>query len=97
MPLLLIILGPLALCHCLSVSGVGSENICYERPGWLVFSADLTAGLQMEMRRFVSIIFTLSQQRESEQKIESLCTTNGQNSEERRSGFHRAQQSQEEN
>lgn len=76
---------------------VGSKNICYERPGWLVFRADLTAGLQMEMRRFVSIIFTLLQRRQLEQKIESLCTTNGQNSEEQRSGFHRAQQSQGEN
>lgn len=36
---------------------VESKNICYERPGWLVFRVDLTAGLQMEMRRFVSIIF----------------------------------------
>lgn len=76
---------------------VGSRNICYERPDWLVFRADLTAGLQMEMRRFVSIIFTLLQQHELEQKIESLCTTNGQNSEEQRSGFHPAQQSQGEN
>ena len=76
---------------------VGSKNICYEGPGCLAFRAHLTAGLQMEMRRFVSIIFTLVQRRELEQKIESLCTTNGQNSEEQRSGFHRAQQSQGEN
>lgn len=76
---------------------VGSKSICYERAGWLVFRADLTAGLQMEMRRFVSIIFTLLQQRELEQKIKPLCTANGQNSEEQRSGFHHAQQSQAEN
>lgn len=76
---------------------VGSKDICYERKGRLALRADSTAGLQMEMRRFVSIIFTLLQRREFAQKIESLCTTNGQNSGEQRSGFHRAQQSQEEN
>lgn len=36
---------------------VGSKDICYERTGRLVLRADLTAGLQMEMRRFVSIFF----------------------------------------
>lgn len=76
---------------------VGSKDICYERTGPLVLRADLTAALQMEMRRFVSIIFTLLQRRELAQKIESLCATNGQNSGEQRSGFHRVQQSQEEN
>lgn len=94
MPPLLIILGPMPSSVGVSV---GSKDICYESSGQLVFRADLTAGLQMEMRRFVSIIFTLLSQCELVQKIESLCTTNGQNSGEQRSGFHRVKQSREEN
>lgn len=56
MPPLLIILGPVPSSVGVSV---GSKDICYESPSRLVFRADLTAGLQIEMSRFVSIIFTL--------------------------------------
>lgn len=77
---------------------LGSKNICYERPGWLVFqnrfNCWFTDGNEAICFHY---IFTLLQQHELEQKIESLCTTNGQNSEEQRSGFHRAQQSEGEN